>query len=284
MGGLTLKDQISEFVKTKDFLVCVDSDGCAMDTMDVKHMKCFGPKVIEVWGLEHLEERFMKLWNDINLYTRTRGINRFKGLVKTIEDLAAEGVEMPDISSIKHWVETTNELSNPSLERAIAETNDEQLKKALHWSHEVNKAITELEDADAPFEGAKEGLAAAETVADVAIVSSANGGAVLEEWTRHDLAPHVQVMLGQEAGTKAYCIEQLKKFGYNDDQVLMVGDAPGDLQAAQQNGVCYYPILVGKEAFSWERLRNEALEKFTNGTFRGAYQDQLIEEFFNNLK
>ena len=141
IGGLTLKDQITEFVKTQDFLVCVDSDGCAMDTMDVKHMKCFGPKVIEVWGLEHIEDRFMELWNDINLYTRSRGINRFKGLVKTIEDLAAQGVDMPDISSIKHWVETTNELSNPSLERAIAETNDEQLKMALKWSHEVTKPL-----------------------------------------------------------------------------------------------------------------------------------------------
>ena len=34
---------LSEFLKTQDYLVCVDSDGCAMDTMDIKHFKCFGP-------------------------------------------------------------------------------------------------------------------------------------------------------------------------------------------------------------------------------------------------
>ena len=34
-----MKENIEEFQKTKDFLVCVDSDGCAMDTMDVKHKK-----------------------------------------------------------------------------------------------------------------------------------------------------------------------------------------------------------------------------------------------------
>ncbi len=158
------------------------------------------------------------------------------------------------------------------------------LKKALQWSIEVNKAITELEGEDRPFPGCKKGLATVEEVADVAIVSSANGSAVLDEWTRHELAPHVQVMLGQEAGTKAYCIEQLKKFGFDNDHVLMVGDAPGDLEAAQVNGVLYYPILVGKEEFSWERLANEALEKFTNGTFKGEYQEQLIEEFYGNLK
>ena len=54
-------------------------------------------------------------------------------------------------------------------------------------------------------------------------------------------------MLGQEAGTKAYCIEQLKKFGYENTHVLMIGDAPGDLSAAEANDVLYYPIL------SWER-------------------------------
>ena len=279
-----MKSNISEFVKTKKFLVCVDSDGCAMDTMDVKHIKCFGPKAVEVWGIEESAEPFLKLWNDINLYTRTRGINRFKGLVKTFEDAAAQGLNMPDLSTVRTWVDTTNELSNPSLERAIAESGDEQLKKALQRSIEVNKAITELEGEDRPFPGCKKGLATVEEVADVAIVSSANGSAVLDEWTRHELAPHVQVMLGQEAGTKAYCIEQLKKFGFDNDHVLMVGDAPGDLEAAQVNGVLYYPILVGKEEFSWERLANEALEKFTNGTFKGEYQEQLIEEFYGNLK
>ena len=39
--------------------------------------------------------------------------------------------------------------------------------------------------------------------ANVAIVSSANGAAVLDEWTRHQLHVHVDVMLGQEAGTKS---------------------------------------------------------------------------------
>ena len=34
--------KLSEYKKKKDFLICVDSDGCAMDTMDVKHFLCFG--------------------------------------------------------------------------------------------------------------------------------------------------------------------------------------------------------------------------------------------------
>ena len=46
-----MKDRIEDFQKTKDFLICVDSDGCAMDTMDVKHIKGFGPEAVNTWGL-----------------------------------------------------------------------------------------------------------------------------------------------------------------------------------------------------------------------------------------
>jgi phosphoglycolate phosphatase-like HAD superfamily hydrolase len=279
-----MKDKISDFHKTSNFLVCVDSDGCAMDTMEVKHRKAFGPEAVNVWNLHHIKDRFLDVWNDINLYTQTRGINRFKGVVLTFAALEAEGIEMPDVSSFKKWTETTNELSNPSLEREIEKTNDEQLKQAIEWSHAVNRSIEEMAGDDRPFEGAKEGLEAAKEVANVAIVSSANGAAVLDEWTRHELSVHVDVMLGQEAGTKAYCIEQLKTFGFDNTHVLMVGDAPGDLDAAQKNGVFYYPILVGKERFSWDRFREEALGKFMDGSFEGEYQQKLINEFNDNLK
>lgn len=279
-----MKDKIKDFKKIKEFLICVDSDGCAMDTMEVKHRKCFGPKAIEVWHLQHIEEKFLEIWNDVNLYTKTRGINRFKGLVRTFELVSEECVDIPDFYAIKKWTETTNELSAPSLEREVMKTNDEQLRKTLEWSNAVNKAITELSGDDRPFEGVEEGLKAASELADVTIVSSANSEAVLDEWTRHELAPYVSVMLGQEAGTKAYCIEQLKKAGFQSENVLMVGDAPGDLDAAQKNDVFYYPILVGKEKFSWNRFRDEALKKFIEGSYKGEYQHRLIAEFNSNLK
>ena len=119
-----MKDRIEDFQKTKDFLICVDSDGCAMDTMDVKHKEAFGPEAVKTWGLHSIQDRFLEVWNDINLYTKTRGINRFKGVVTTFEALEKEGIDMPDISSFKKWTETTNELSAPSLEREIEKTND----------------------------------------------------------------------------------------------------------------------------------------------------------------
>ena len=55
--GTAGKDPYEGFAKTKDFLICIDSDGCAMDTMDIKHFRCFGTCMIEEWGLKEQEEK-----------------------------------------------------------------------------------------------------------------------------------------------------------------------------------------------------------------------------------
>ena len=41
-----------DFKKKHEHIVCIDSDGCAMDTMNIKHYRCFGPCMIKEWGLE----------------------------------------------------------------------------------------------------------------------------------------------------------------------------------------------------------------------------------------
>jgi len=279
-----MKVTISDFKKNKRFLVCVDSDGCAMDTMEAKHRKCFAPKAIEIWGLKDIETKFLETWNMVNLYSKTRGINRFKGLVKTFELLEAEGIGMPDFSSIHKWIQTSPELSNPALEKVIAQTKDEQLAKTLEWSKAVNKAISKLPEDDKPFANVMEALEIISVFADVAVVSSANAGAINAEWTRHGFAPYVQVMLGQEAGTKSACIAGLKKNNYYEDEVLMVGDAPGDLEAATNNGVLYYPILAGNEGVSWKQIVDKALPRFVDSSYRGEYQQKLIDEFNSTLE
>ena len=274
------------FERKHDFLICVDSDGCAMDTMDIKHFRCFGPCMIEVWGLHAHEQELLVRWNEINLYTMTRGINRFKGLAIALKEAEEtyDDVQIDDLETFLRWTETTKELSNRAIEEVLAQKESKSLRMALEWSERVNVAIKNLpEEENLPFEGAKAGLAAAHAAADVAIVSSANAGAVREEWTRHNLIEHTDIMLAQDAGTKAYCIGQLLQKGYEKDHVLMIGDAPGDQKAAEDNGVLYYPILVKKEKSSWERFLSEGLEKFLSGTYSGKYQEERINEFQKNL-
>ncbi|MGL5314941.1 MAG: HAD family hydrolase [Peptostreptococcaceae bacterium] len=271
------------YKKEHDFLVCIDSDGCAMDTMEIKHRRCFAPEMIKTWNLYEKEDYILNLWYDLNLYTQTRGINRFKGLVETFKIISKEGIEIEDLDSLINWAETTTELSNNSLKKEIEKKDIQGLKLAYEWSINVNKAIEKLPKDDKPFENVKKGLENISKLADVAVVSSANGEALDDEWNRHDLVKHLNVLLGQEAGTKQYCISQLKKKGYDTNKILMVGDAPGDLQAAQKNNVNFYPILVNKEGDSWARLINEAIPKLLEGKFDEEYQNILVKEFNNTL-
>ena len=44
------------FEKKHEFLVCVDSDGCVMDTMNCKHIHCFGPCMVQEWDLQAWNE------------------------------------------------------------------------------------------------------------------------------------------------------------------------------------------------------------------------------------
>ena len=66
------------FARSHDYLICVDSDGCVMDTMNCKHYHCFGPCMIMEWALEQWAEEILRRWNEINLFQMTRG--RISGL------------------------------------------------------------------------------------------------------------------------------------------------------------------------------------------------------------
>lgn len=268
-----------QFKKQKKFLVCVDSDGCAMDTMNVKHERFFGPLAADEYGIKD-REIFLVEWNRINLFSGTRGINRFKALVLTLQIAQEKGEDVGDITVLTNWANDALSLSNTSLEAQIAETPSEDLEKALLWSKKVNEGIEkELAGEDKPFPGVLEGLTKIHGLTDVAIVSSANSEALNSEWNRHHLMPQVDVVYGQEVGSKADAIADLLTKGYAADEILMVGDAPGDEAAATANGVFYYPILFGKEEFSWDRLSNEAIGKFMNKEYAGEYQEKVLGEF-----
>lgn len=271
------------FQKKKDYLICVDSDGCAMDTMDIKHIRCFGPCMVEEWHLKQWKEDILFRWNQINLYTMTRGINRFKGLAMALKEINDTKTSIDGIEDLIQWTTKALELSNRSVEEAWKQTGKDIFAKALSWSKSVNEAINNLDNEDKkPFVGVAAGLAFAQTYGDVAVVSSANKDAVEEEWNRYGLLEHVDILLCQDAGSKAHCIEELLKKGYDKDHVIMVGDAPGDLEAAKKNGVYFYPILVRKEADSWNGIQT-AIEALFRGNYE-AVQKEAELKFIENLK
>ena len=275
------------FEKKHEYLVCVDSDGCVMDTMNCKHFNCFGPCMVTEWGLEEWKDEILARWNVINLFSMTRGINRFKGLAMALGEIDKQYKPIPGVAALQHWADTAPALSNDGVIKAAEEATDPEAKaifaKALAWSKAVNAAIVELpEELKVPYDGAKEGLAAAHEFADVAMVSSANRDAVEEEWGKFGLLQHTDIVLAQDVGSKAACIAAMLKFGYDPDKVLMLGDAPGDCDAAEKNGVHYYPILVNHEKASWDEAVAVAFGKLQAGEY-AAYGADKKQQFLHNL-
>ena len=275
------------FEKKHEYLVCVDSDGCVMDTMNCKHFHCFGPCMVDQWGLQEWREEILNRWNEINLFSMTRGINRFKGLAMALKEVDGKYTRITGVDALVHWADTAPALSNDGIAKAAAEAVDPDARlifnKALEWSKAVNAAIVALpEEMKAPYAGAREGLAAAHRFADVAMVSSANRDAVEEEWSKFHLLEYTDIVLAQDVGSKAACIAAMLKFGYAPDKVLMVGDAPGDCDAAEKNGVCYFPILVNHEKESWDEAVSAGFPTFQSGAY-AEYGAEMKRKFLANL-
>jgi len=266
-----------DVMKNEEYVFCVDSDGCAMDTMTYKHQLFFGPLAAEVFNVTD-KESFLKEWDKINLFSKTRGVNRYVGLVMGLE-FAGIG----SIDNLKNWVQTTDSLSNASLEKAILENPFDDLKKALEWSKQVNSKIKNYEGDALAFPGAVEGLEALHKLGKVFVVSSANKEAVEEEWQDQGLMLHIDDLYCQDRGKKEDVIAALIKDGYAANKIMMIGDSPGDLAAAEQNSVAFYPILVGEEAKSWKELADSVSKAFVQNRFTEEDQVNLISTFWGNL-
>lgn len=271
--------------KDKEFLVCIDSDGCAFDAMEIKHKECFAPTIIKEWGLQAISKYAREAAEFVNLYSQWRGANRFPALIKVFDlleerdEIIKRDFKLPDITSLRKWVETEPNLSNPTLEKAVNETNDPVLVRALKWSKAVNVAIDEMVHGVPPFPYVKESLDKLTKYADAIVVSATPTAALNREWAEHGIDKYVKVIAGQEMGTKKDHIRIAKAGRYEDTHVLKVGDALGDYNAAKGNNVSFYPINPGSEDASWQKFYEEAFDKFIEGTYQGAYEEKLIEDF-----
>ncbi len=279
-----MKREFREYEKKNDYLICVDSDGSAMDTMEVKHRQCFGPCVVEEWGLQAYEEQVLRIWNAINLYSINRGVNRFVGLLMVLDYVNKNLTPIEGLEELARWVECTRELSNAAMLRYLEDDASSFLQKVLRWAQKVSLHIALLPvEERRPFEGVAEVLLSARDESDIVVVSAANPDAIFEEWELHGLAYFVSQMFSQNIGSKDFCISELLKKGYDPDKAIMIGDSMEDLEAARICGIHFYPIIIFKEEASWSRLELEGLERFYNGTYAGEYEQALIKEFVEAL-
>lgn len=274
---------LAAFQPERAFLVGIDSDGCVFDSMELKHKECFIPAFIKHYGLQGVSKYAREASEFVNLYSTSRGVNRFPGLVEQLDwlrrrpEVKARGVDVPNPEGLRRWIPRESKLGNPALQRAVEETGDSDLRHALEWSLAVNRAIADMVSGVPPFPYVRECLERLVDDADLLVVSATPGDALTAEWQEHKLAPFVRAIFGQEFGSKKEVLALARR--YPVGQTLMVGDAPGDCKAAEANACLFFPINPGREEASWRRLFEEGIDRFLNGSFAGNYQTALLEEF-----
>ncbi|MDP1561504.1 MAG: HAD family hydrolase [Pirellulaceae bacterium] len=269
--------------KQHSFLIGIDSDGCVFDTMELKHKECFIPNIIRFYGFQGVSKYARQAAEFVNLYSKSRGINRFPALVETVEwlnrrpEMIHRNLKFKLPESLVAWVKQEDKLGNPALRKAVEATGDAGLAQALAWSVAVNEDIDKMVHGVGPFPLVKECLEIMHRRADLFVCSATPNAALESEWAEHDLRPFVQAICGQEAGSKKENLANARQ--YPVDRCLMIGDAPGDHKAAVANQCLFFPIVPGQEAESWEQLHREGLERFFAGRFAGEYQTELLSQF-----
>ena len=277
---------LDRFQRKHEFLVGIDSDGCAFDTMEVKHKECFIPNTIKYFDLQAVSKFAREAAEFVNLYSKWRGINRFPALTMTMElleqrpEVLARGVKVPRIQSVRDWIARETKLGMPVLRAEVEKTGDADLKRTCDWSQAVNDAVDDMVHGVPPFPFLRESLEKLSPLADMIVCSATPTPALIKEWQEHGIAKYTAAICGQEAGTKKETLGQAAKAsGYDKPKVLMIGDAPGDMSAAQGVGALFYPINPGAEDASWERFFREACDRFLKGAYAGEYEARLIAEF-----
>jgi phosphoglycolate phosphatase-like HAD superfamily hydrolase len=286
---MNYQSELKNINPEQDFFIGIDSDGCVFDTMEVKQKVFFIPNGIKYFDLFPAAEIVRETWEFVNLYSYHRGTNRFPALTKVFEllekrkEFIESGSQLPDLTALKHWINNETRLSNATLLEYSKIRPDKGIEKVLEWSQAVNKEISEWLHNIPPFPEAVRAIHKISSQADTIVVSQTPLEALEREWDEHNIRERVRVIAGQEHGTKAEHIAYAAKGKYPDEHILLIGDAPGDLDAARSDSILFYPVIPGKENLSWKRFSEEGFHKFVSGSYSGTYQDSLIEEFVGSL-
>src|SRR4026209_590928 len=96
---------LKDFMPSEEFFVGIDSDGCIFDSMEIKHKECFAPMFIKHFELQAVSKYAREVWEFVNLYSKTRGANRFPalsrslGLLRERSQVIARKIHVPDSKS-----------------------------------------------------------------------------------------------------------------------------------------------------------------------------------------
>src|SRR6266545_1946688 len=262
---------LRDFKPTREFFIGIDSDGCIFDSMEIKHKECFTPMFIKHFHLQAVSKYARECWDFVNLYSKTRGANRFPALVRALNllrerpQVQARKVDVAETAALDEWIARETKLGNATLAAEVKGGN-KGLEQVKMWSDAVNKAVEDIVHGVPPFPLVRESLEKLNQFADAMCISQTPADALKREWSEHGIDGYVAMIAGQEMGTKTEHLKFAAAAKYGPDKILMIGDAPGDYKAARTNGALFFPVNPGNEEASWKRLHEEGIARFFAGT------------------
>ena len=96
------------------FFVGIDSDGCAFDTMEIKHKECCIPNIIKHRDLQAVSKYAREAAEFVNLYSKWRGVNRWPALMMVFEllrersEVQRRNAAIPEAHDIPRLRQNTN--------------------------------------------------------------------------------------------------------------------------------------------------------------------------------
>ncbi len=279
---------LRDFAPRQKFFIGIDSDGCVFDSMEVKQKECFTPMFIKHFHLQAASKYARQTWEFVNLYSKNRGCNRFHAVgyalnfLKRRPEIVERGVKIFDTKPLEDWTARESKLGDKPLAAEI-KAGHAELAPLLEWSKAVNAAIADIVHGVPPFPLVRDCLEKMIAQADTMVISQTPGEALEREWAEHSIGKYVRLIAGQEMGSKTEHLKYAAAGKYPRENILMIGDAPGDYKAAKANNVLFYPIIPHQEEASWKELFETGLDRFFAGTFAGEYEKHRVEEFEKRL-
>jgi phosphoglycolate phosphatase-like HAD superfamily hydrolase len=200
------------------------------------------------------------------------------GLLTALEEIA-----LIDVSPLRDFTEQAASLSNAALQAWMKEHPHPMLDDVMRWSKRSDELFDEYTQGLLPFDNVKQCLSEMAEKADIMVVSSASGKGLDKDWSFSGLTEYTVMVAGQETGSKEAQLKMGAAGKYPPQKILMIGDAPGDLEAARSIKALFFPVMPGSEKESWLHLRENALTHFFSGTYKGNYEDTLIKKFLELL-
>ena len=274
------------------YFVGLDSDGTVFNSMELKHKDCFVGSLIRVFNLVAITREVHDVWSYVNIFSKNRGTNRFKALLLTFNYLKEMSqvkkldIYLPSLNSLKKWINSTKNLSNNSLKKIVSKVSQKEkieLKTVREWSEEVDHMVKTTVIKLPPLKGALYAMENIIDYADIVVISNTPLDTLNREWSENKIINYVLYIGGQELGTKTAMLKAVADKKYHPNKILIIGDAPGDLRAAQNINGLFFPILPLAEEESWNEFNEVGYKNFINNSYIGKYQDHQIKIFQSKL-